>query len=381
MKTAYVLVSPCKDEGRYIESTLRSIARQTVPPAQWIIVDDGSTDDGMAIVARWREAMPFIKVVTRGAAARQVGPGVIRAFNAGLAAVDVDYDFVCKLDVDLELPERYFEVMLARMDDDPSLGTCSGKAYYLDAAGAPRSELCGDEASVGMIKFYRRAAFEAIGGFETEVGWDGYDCHRARWLGWRARSWDDPEIRFLHLRPMGSSQKSIYAGRVRHGRGQYLIGAHPLFFLAEHRLPQPAAAALPARQPLRALRLRARRRWRGSRASATARWCASCTATSSGRSAAASGRRRNGRSRSAGGGWRLRRRRPSAAAGSRRASRRAPPRPRPSGRRRRRGRARPVSRAMRAPPTSATRATSGAGTAPPAAARPAGAGGSASPWP
>jgi hypothetical protein len=30
---------------------------------------------------------------------------------------------------------------------------------------------------------------------------------------------------------MGSSQKSIYAGRVRHGRAQYLIGAHPLFFL------------------------------------------------------------------------------------------------------------------------------------------------------
>jgi glycosyltransferase involved in cell wall biosynthesis len=231
MKTAYVLVSPCKDEGRYIESTLRSIARQTVPPAQWIIVDDGSTDDGMAIVARWREAMPFIKVVTRGASARQVGPGVIRAFNAGLAAVDVDYDFVCKLDVDLELPEHYFEIMLARMDADPRLGTCSGKAYYRDAAGALRSELCGDEASVGMIKFYRRACFEAIGGFETEVGWDGYDCHRARWLGWRAQSWDDPEIRFLHLRPMGSSQKSIYAGRIRHGRGQYLIGAHPLFFL------------------------------------------------------------------------------------------------------------------------------------------------------
>ncbi len=63
------------------------------------------------------------------------------------------------------------------------------------------------------------------------MGWDGFDCHHARWQGWRAQSWDDPEIRFLHLRPMGSSQKSIHAGRVRHGRGQYLIGAHPLFFL------------------------------------------------------------------------------------------------------------------------------------------------------
>ena len=64
------------------------------------------------------------------------------------------------------------------------------------------------------------------------MGWDGFDCHRARWLGWRAQSWDEPEIRFEHLRPMGSSQKSVYHGRIRHGRGTYLIGTHPLFFFA-----------------------------------------------------------------------------------------------------------------------------------------------------
>lgn len=233
MQTAYVLVSPCKDEAQYIERTLRSIEAQTVKPVQWIIVDDGSTDEGMAIVARYQESMPFIRVVHRDPGARQVGGGVVRAFNDGLAAVDVDYDFICKFDVDLELPPRYFEVMLERMEADPYLGTCSGKAYYLHAeTGEQVSELCGDEASVGMIKFYRRTCFEAIGGFEPDVGWDGYDCHHARWLGWRAQSWDDPEIRFLHLRPMGSSQKSIYQGRIRHGRGQYRLGAHPLFFLA-----------------------------------------------------------------------------------------------------------------------------------------------------
>ena len=212
---------------------MRSIARQTVKPVQWVIVDDGSMDDSMAIVARWRAEMPFIKVVTRAVGARQVGAGVIRAFNEGLAAVDVDYDFICKFDVDLELPERYFEVMLERMAADPALGTCSGKAYYRHPrTGALVSELCGDETSVGMIKFYRRACFEAIGGFVVDNGWDGFDGHQARWHGWRAVSWDDPEIRFIHLRPMGSSQKSIYHGRARHGDGQYRIGSHPLFFAA-----------------------------------------------------------------------------------------------------------------------------------------------------
>lgn len=232
MQTAYVLVSPCKDEGEFIEKTLASIERQTIRPVQWVIVDDGSTDDGMEIVARYQARMPFIKVVQRDSTERRVGGGVIEAFEAGLADVDVDYDFIAKFDVDLDLPERYFEVMLERMHADPALGTCSGKAYYRrEGSGELVSELCGDEASVGMIKFYRRECFEAIGGFRHDVGWDGFDCHQARWMGWRAQSWDDPEIRFTHLRPMGSSQKSIYHGRIRHGRGQYLLGVHPVFFL------------------------------------------------------------------------------------------------------------------------------------------------------
>ena len=233
MQTAYVLISPCKDEARYIERTLDSIANQSIKPVQWAIVDDGSTDDGMAIVERWRARLPFIKIVHRSSGARAVGPGVIRAFNEGLANVDVPYDFLCKFDVDLALPPRYFETMLRRMDADPDLGTCSGKSFYRHPkTGVEVDELHGDEQSCGPIKFYRRTCFEEIGGFMSDVGWDGFDCHKARWMGWRAQSWPDPEIRYEHLRPMGTSQKSVHAGRIRHGRGTWLIGTHPLFFAA-----------------------------------------------------------------------------------------------------------------------------------------------------
>lgn len=234
MKNAYVLVSPCKDEGQYIETTLKSIQAQTVKPVQWIIVDDGSTDNSVALIQKYQSSMPFIKIVRREADQdRNVGPGVILAFNEGMKHIDVNYDFICKFDVDLDLPPKYFETLLQRMNADPLLGTCSGKAYYIDEKTKERvSELCGDEASVGMAKFYRRECFEQIGGFVPEVGWDGYDCHRARWFGWRAISWDEPDLQFIHLRPMGSSQKNINLGRIRHGKGQYLIGTHPVFFLA-----------------------------------------------------------------------------------------------------------------------------------------------------
>ncbi len=237
MKDRYVLVSPCKDEGKYIEKTLESVKNQTVAPVQWVIVDDGSTDNSVELIKKYQQDMPYIKLVHRSSGERKVGGGVIMAFNEGLAAVDVEYDFICKFDVDLELPEKYFETILRKMDADPKLGTCSGKAYYVHPkTGELTSEMCGDEASVGMIKFYRKECFEQIGGFVAEVGWDGFDCHSARWHGWRACSWDEPDLNFVHLRPMGSSHKNIYKGRIRHGKGQYLLGAHPLFFLASSAL-------------------------------------------------------------------------------------------------------------------------------------------------
>ena len=71
------------------------------------------------------------------------------------------------------------------MEAEPRLGTTSGKPYFIRARdGALVPEVCGDEMSVGMTKFYRTACFREIGGFVREVMWDGIDCHRCRMLGW-----------------------------------------------------------------------------------------------------------------------------------------------------------------------------------------------------
>jgi len=131
----------------------------------------------------------------------------------------------------LRLPPRYFEILVSRMNADPLLATCSGKAY-VEEHGDLVFERHGDDGSLGMTKFYRRACFEQIGGFVREVMWDGIDCHQCRMHGWIACSWDEPELRFIHLRPMGSSQQNIYAGRMRHGYGQYFMGTGFLFMLA-----------------------------------------------------------------------------------------------------------------------------------------------------
>ena len=231
----YCIISPGRDEAEFMQRTLDSVTSQTVPPDLWVIVDDGSKDRTPEILADYARRFPFIRVVRREDRGRRaMGSGVIEAFDAGLASINLsEFDFVCKLDLDLVMPPKYFEIILARMVSEPRLGTCSGKPYFVDSkTGVLVSEGCGDETSIGAAKFYRRECFLEIGGFVREVMWDGIDCHRCRMLGWIACSWDEPDLRFIHLRPMGSSDAGILRGRRRHGSGQYVMGTGFLYMIS-----------------------------------------------------------------------------------------------------------------------------------------------------
>ena len=133
------------------------------------------------------------------------------------------------------------------MTSNPLIATCSGKAY-VKKAGRLVSELHGDDTSLGMTKFYRMSCFKKIGGFVHEIMWDGIDCHRCRMNGWIACSWDEPQLRFVHLRPMGSGHQSICAARMQHGYGQYFMGTGVSFIIAS-AIYQSEQEAVRAGQP------------------------------------------------------------------------------------------------------------------------------------
>jgi hypothetical protein len=232
-ESRYVLISPCRNEAAFMRQTLDSVIAQSLKPAKWVIVDDGSTDETASILAEYGSRHDWISIVTRDDRGyRAVGPGVIDAFYSGYETIELGgYDFLCKLDLDLLLPPQYFEILIRRMNADSRIATCSGKSYIYEH-GRLVYERHGDDTSLGMTKFYRMDRFQAIGGFVREVMWDGIDCHLCRMHGWIACSWDEPELRFVHLRPMGSSQQSVYTGRMRHGFGQYFMGTGFLFLAA-----------------------------------------------------------------------------------------------------------------------------------------------------
>jgi len=227
------IISPVRNEAQYVRNTLDAMVAQTVQPAEWLFVDDGSTDDTKSIVESYAERHPWIRVISRDDRGfRQLGAGVIAAFNYGREQLSSqDYEYIAKLDGDMSFPPRYLEIMLGKLKDEPSLAAVSGKVFRPEK-GEYVEEYIIDEMVAGQFKLYRRDAFDDIGGFTQTILWDGIDIHRCRMKGYKTLSFHDPEARLIHHRLMGSSDKSVFTGRVRLGRGIWFMGYHPLYAIA-----------------------------------------------------------------------------------------------------------------------------------------------------
>ena len=244
-----VVISPMRNEERLLPGTLRAMASQTLRPALWILVDDGSTDKTLDIAAAAADAHPWIRVVRRqDRGTRKLGGGVVRAFQEGLGHVDVPYDLIGKLDVDMTFGKSYLDDIVAKFEAEPRLGAASGKVFRPEGDGVVE-EFMIDDMVAGQFKLWRRDCFEDIGGLVPEVMWDGIDWHRARQEGWRTQSFADESLRLLHHRLMGSSHKSIWRGRMRWGHGQWFMGSSPLYVLASamfrmHEKPRVMGGAL-----------------------------------------------------------------------------------------------------------------------------------------
>lgn len=227
----YVIVSPVRDEEQYIEQTIRSVIGQTIQPAEWVIVDDGSRDRTGRIIDDCAAEYPWIKAVHRTDRGLRVpGTGVMEAFYDGYQSLgSVDWEFIVKLDGDVGLEPDYFERCFEHFNQDPKLGICGGMMYCLEN-GKFRLESNPVFHVRGPIKLYRRTCWEAIGGLIKAPGWDTVDEVQANRLGWRTRSVSD--LKVIHLRPTGAAQGTWRDG-VKMGRAAYISGYHPVFMMAK----------------------------------------------------------------------------------------------------------------------------------------------------
>ena len=229
----YVLIVPVRDEEDFLQNSLDCFVAQTILPVRCVIVDDGSTDATGAIADRAAENYDWITVVHRDdRGERKVGGGVVDAFYSGYDTLgDLEYDYVCKIDGDVTFEPTYFALLMEKFDADKRLGGASGKVWN-PVEGGLKEERINDEMVSGALNFWRRQCWQDTGGYVREVMWDGIMYHRARMSNWKTQSFRDEGLNIIHHRLMGSSYKSIYHGRLRWGRGQWFMGAHPLYIIA-----------------------------------------------------------------------------------------------------------------------------------------------------
>jgi poly-beta-1,6-N-acetyl-D-glucosamine synthase len=226
----YVIITPIRDEEKFIEATIASVQAQTVPPAEWVIVDDGSTDRTGEIIDRYASQFPWICVVHReNRGFRKSGGGVVDAFYDGYKALRcADWDFIVKLDGDLSLPPTYFAKCFAHFESDPKLGIGGGDIYH-ELGGVQKVESNPKFHVRGATKIYKRACWEAIGGLWRAPGWDTIDEVKANMLGWKTYSFG--ELKITHHRLTGTAE-GLLRDRIKHGVACYVSGYSPLFVVA-----------------------------------------------------------------------------------------------------------------------------------------------------
>src|SRR5690606_21888585 len=112
---------------------IESLARQTILPTEWIIVDDGSTDGTPELVRQAQNHHSWIRLVTRADRGKRLpGTGVVQAFSEGLQALkSQDWEFLVKLDGDLSFAPEYFETCLRHFAQNQKLGIGGGTISQL----------------------------------------------------------------------------------------------------------------------------------------------------------------------------------------------------------------------------------------------------------
>ena len=182
-----LIVTPACNEERHLSQLIDSMLAQSLLPAEWIIVDDGSVDNTINIIQKAAIKYSWIRYLRKEKIGpRSPGKSVVDTFYFGLNNKNIiDYDIIMKLDADLVLPSHYLESIKNQFNTNVKIGICGGVcAIQLGNEYVLEKETNIEDHIRGAIKAYRRECFEDIGGLVKAMGWDTVDEHTARYHGW-----------------------------------------------------------------------------------------------------------------------------------------------------------------------------------------------------
>jgi glycosyltransferase involved in cell wall biosynthesis len=225
----YVLITPARNEGKFIEGTIQTVAQQTVPPEKWVIVNDGSTDDTGVIAERCAAGYDWIEVVNLPERKERNFAAKVYAFEAGQERLaGIDYRVIGNLDADVSLEADHFEFLMSKFQEDPDLGV-AGTIFREPGYCSETDSFEGQNYVSGQCQIFRRECFQMIGGYVPSKpgGIDWMAVTTARMMGWKTRSFR--EKCFYHHRVLGTANHSKIGKSFTYGKKDYYMGGHPLW--------------------------------------------------------------------------------------------------------------------------------------------------------
>ncbi|MEK9723184.1 MAG: glycosyltransferase [Rhodospirillaceae bacterium] len=171
--TVYVI---SHNYGRFLEAAVTSVLAQNTDGFEVIVIDDGSSDDTAAVLAKFASD-PRVRLIL------QQNKGLTVTNNIALRAARGDY--IMRLDGDDYLHPDAVATMRQALDGDPELGMVFPDYFEVDEAGEVLAEVrrhdfddvtLMDQPAHGACTMIRRACLEEIGGYDETLGCqDGYD--------------------------------------------------------------------------------------------------------------------------------------------------------------------------------------------------------------
>jgi glycosyltransferase involved in cell wall biosynthesis len=228
-RLSYAVITPARNEAANLPRLAGALRGQQHRPAQWVIVENGSTDDTVDVCEKLAKNEPWITVLHTGGSGDPVrGAPIVRAIHAALDEIDPRLDIVVNVDADVSMDETYFLRLADAFAADPSLGIASGSAYEAEGGMWLQRHVTGGTVW-GATRAYRRACLDDVLPLEERHGWDGLDQLAARAKGWSTRTLLD--LPFRHHRPEGARDGSRWAHWRTCGDTAYYMGYRPWYLV------------------------------------------------------------------------------------------------------------------------------------------------------
>ena len=262
----YIVVTPCRNEEKNIPNLVQSMTAQTIRPALWVIVDDGSTDKTGEIIKEAEKQHEWIKGVYLEEHKEYLGAHYAYVCNKGFEYAKekcnekgIPYAYIALVDSDNILEREYFEKLINEFENEPKLGIASGNDAWSDIEellkelrknkkdinvmgcefwqmydsplihiGKGREDL-----PIGSARLWRKACFEETGGYANVYAPDSVSNVKAKAKGWKTKRFRDIKI----IERKGLTAEGSWNGYKNCGKSDFFL-CYPLYLAMLKALKQ-----------------------------------------------------------------------------------------------------------------------------------------------